>query len=75
MATVRMASGRQLQRLHFGPGEAAARRAGRCLKRLTALRVLARLDRRVGIGRLDVVGLRVGEAIDGLADAAVKRTM
>lgn len=55
VTTVRMASGRQLQRLHFGPGEAAARRAGRCLKRLTDLRVLGRLDRRVG-------GIRAGSA-------------
>lgn len=55
VAAVRMASGRQLQRLHFGDGQAAARRAGRSLKRLTELRVLARLKRRVG-------GVRAGSA-------------
>lgn len=65
VAKARMATGRQLQRLHFGTSAADARRAGRHLKRLTELRVLGRLDRRVGgveagsasyVYRLDVIG-------------------
>jgi hypothetical protein len=65
VAMVRVASGRQLQRLHFGESTAAARRAGRTLKRLTDQRVLGRLPRQVGgvragsagfVYRLDVVG-------------------
>ena len=71
LATVRLASGRQLQRLYFGDGEAAARRAGRCLKRLTDLRVLGRLERRTGGVRAGSTGFVyvldvIGQAMDGL---------
>lgn len=67
----RMVSGAQLQRLHFGAGENAGRSARRHLTRLVELRVLARLERRIGGVRagsagfvygLDVVGQRLGQA-------------
>ena len=45
---VRMASGDQLRRLHFGSGQAAERRARRVLSRLTDLAVVSRLDRTIG---------------------------
>jgi len=48
LTTVRMASGNQLQRLHFPPSASGARVAHRRLARLTDLRVLARLDRQIG---------------------------
>lgn len=48
LSTVRMASGNQLQRLHFPAGASGSRAARRRLARLTDLRVLARLDRQIG---------------------------
>jgi hypothetical protein len=53
--SLRLVSGRQLQLLHFGASEAAARAARRCLSRLTAGRFLVRLQRRIG-------GIRAGSA-------------
>lgn len=48
LTVVRMASGNQLQRLHFPAGASGSRMARRRLARLTDLRVLARLDRQIG---------------------------
>ncbi|MFL6137401.1 MAG: replication-relaxation family protein [Frankiaceae bacterium] len=65
---IRLASGRELARLHFAPSPSGARHARRVLASLTARRVLARLDRRIGGKRagsagylygLDVVGQRL----------------
>jgi hypothetical protein len=57
VARVRMVSGEQLQRLHFEVGTPASRvrTAQRVLGRLVDLRVLSRLDRRIG-------GVRAGSA-------------
>jgi hypothetical protein len=58
LATVRrlrVASHNQLQRLHFGNDDSAARQARRVLSRLVEVDVLARLERRVG-------GRRAGSA-------------
>jgi hypothetical protein len=65
---LQVASGQQLRRLHY-PNSPTGRRAARlALAELTELRVLARLDRRVGgvrsgsegfIYRLDVIGQRL----------------
>lgn len=55
VARLKIVSGGQLQRLHFGSGPNETRRAGRCLKRLTEKRVLARLPRSVG-------GIRAGSS-------------
>ncbi len=48
LTVVRMASGNQLQRLHFHSGTSGARATRRRLARLADLRVLARLDRQIG---------------------------
>ena len=53
VARCRLMTGRQLQLLHFGDGETAARAARRLLARLTRHGLLARLDRQIG-------GLRAG---------------
>ena len=58
MACVKVATARQLERLHFdsdGSASASARHRRRVLARLVDLRVLARLDRRIG-------GVRAGSA-------------
>lgn len=57
LSKLRLATTTQLERLHFRDGSALtqARRARRCLERLTELGVLVRLDRRVG-------GVRSGSA-------------
>lgn len=53
---LRLASAKQLERLHFeGSPRSRARSAGRVLSRLVGLRVLARLDRQIG-------GVRSGSA-------------
>lgn len=53
---LRLASAKQLERLHFdGSPRSRARTAGRVLSRLVGLRVLARLDRQIG-------GVRSGSA-------------
>jgi hypothetical protein len=67
----RLLSGRQLQLLHFGTDSAAGRAARRCLKRLHDLRLLSRLDRRVG-------GIRAGSdgyvyAIGPIGDRLLSR--
>jgi len=68
LGTVRLASGRQLQRLHFAPTLSGQRQARRTLSSLTDRRVLARLGRTIGgrragsagfIYTLDVVGQRL----------------
>lgn len=70
---VRLATALQLERIHFREGTplANARQCRRTLKRLADLRVLARLDRRVGgvragsagyIYALDVAGQRLASA-------------
>jgi hypothetical protein len=82
---VRVATGEQLRRLHItGDGSAStvARRARRTLDRLVALRVLTRLDRRVGGARagssgylyaLDVAGQRVASACGPAGGARIRR--
>lgn len=55
VVSLRFMSGAQLQRMHFGDGDAASRAARRSLLRLTQAEVLARLPRRVG-------GVRAGSA-------------
>ena len=55
VADFRLMTGRQLQRLHFGTGEAAARATRRALKRLTNRAVLVRLSRQIG-------GVRAGSS-------------
>ncbi len=63
----RLMTGRQLQLLHVGEGETAARAARRLLARLTRHGLLARLERRIG-------GLRAGSAgyVYGLGPAGVR---
>ncbi len=63
----RLLTGRQLQRLHVGEGETAARAARRLLARLSRHGLLARLERRVG-------GLRAGSSgfVYGLGPAGVR---
>ncbi|MBM7807767.1 hypothetical protein JOD57_003604 [Geodermatophilus bullaregiensis] len=63
----RLLSGRQLQRLHVGEGETAARAARRLLARLTRHGLLARLERQIG-------GLRAGSSgfVYGLGPAGVR---
>ena len=65
LETVQLASGAQIRRLLWGEGASVARQARRQLAKLTALRVVARQDQRVGGVRsgsegyaysLDVVG-------------------
>jgi hypothetical protein len=73
LARVRVASFRQLERLHFAghPPQSAARLCRRTLARLVDRRVLARLDRRIGgvragssgfVYALDTVGQRLAGA-------------
>src|ERR1700687_5889450 len=70
LRVIKVATGRQLQRLHFihSTGRANTRATNRLLERLTRLAVLSRLDRRVGgihagsagyVYSLGVVGLRL----------------
>lgn len=68
LGRVRLASGRQLQRLHFPPTLSGQRQARRVLTGLTDRRVLARLGRSIGGRRagsagfvysLDIIGLRL----------------
>jgi len=70
LAQVHVATGLQLERLHYvnGSADTSGRRARRALMRLVRLRVLARLERRVGGARrgsqgfvyaLDLVGQHV----------------
>lgn len=63
----RLMTGRQLQLLHVGDGETAARAARRLLARLARHGLLARLERRIG-------GLRAGSAgyVYGLGPAGVR---
>jgi Replication-relaxation len=63
----RLMAGRQLQLLHVGEGETAARAARRLLARLTRHGLLARLERRIG-------GLRAGSAgfVYGLGPAGFR---
>lgn len=70
LATVRIATGRQLQALHWSDSDSDKRLARHHLAKLTSLRLVARLDRRVGGIRagsdgftyaLDVAGLRLVE--------------
>jgi Replication-relaxation len=82
---VRPASGSQLERLHFtgnGTTETVSRRARRTLERLVTLRVLARLDRRVGGARagsagylyaLDIAGQRIASACGPAGGARIRR--
>jgi hypothetical protein len=67
VARCRLMTGRQLQLLHVGDGETAARGARRLLVRLTRHGLLARLDRRIG-------GLRAGSAgfVYGLGPTGVR---
>ncbi len=71
LATVRMATGGQLQRLFWDTAPSGQRTGRRRLHRLVELRVLARLDRQIGGVRggsrghtyaLDVVGQRIADA-------------
>lgn len=60
VADLRLMNARQLQAVHFSEADhaspaAAVRACGRCLERLTACRLLTRLERRVG-------GIRAGSA-------------
>lgn len=55
VARFRLLTGRQLQLLHIGPGESAARTTRRVLARLTRDRLLVRLPRQVG-------GVRAGSS-------------
>jgi len=68
LATVRIATGAQLRALHWADTDSGKRLARHHLARLTELRILARLDRRIGGIRagsdghtytLDVAGLRL----------------
>ena len=81
---VRLATASQLERLHFTQGMplANARQCRRTLKRLSELRVLARLDRRVGgvrsgsagyIYALDVAGQRLASASGPAGGIRVRR--
>lgn len=55
VARFRLLTGRQLQLLHLGPGQTAARTTRRVLARLVEQRILTRLPRQVG-------GLRAGSS-------------
>ena len=81
---VRVATARQLERLHFTDGSSysATRKARRTLSRLTTLRVLARLERRVGGERsgssgyvyaLDVAGQRLASACGPAGGIRIRR--
>jgi hypothetical protein len=82
---VRLATTTQLERLHFhgnGTPSTVARRARRTFERLVALRVLARLDRRVGgvrsgsagyVYALDVAGQRLASACGPAGGARIRR--
>lgn len=76
VAKLRLVTSLQLQRLHFTTGAAAsnARQARRAFQRLTDLRVLVRLERRIGgvragssghIYRLDVAGQHITQVAQG----------
>lgn len=78
LQTVKVATGRQLERLHFDSSDAdpgsASRHRRRVLNRLVGLRVLGRLERRIGGVRagsagfvfgVDVVGTRLFVVHDG----------
>ncbi len=58
VALIGVASGRQLERLHFAglTSSSAARQRQRVLRRLTSLGLLARLERRVGGARAGSAG-------------------
>ncbi len=71
LATVRIATGGQLQRLFWDDNPSGQRTGRRRLQRLTGLRVLARLERQVGGVRggsrghtyaLDAIGQRIADA-------------
>lgn len=82
---VRLATGSQLARLHFtgtGNSQTVARRSRRTLTRLVGLRVLARLDRRIGgvragsagyVYALDVAGQRLASACGPAGGARIRR--
>lgn len=81
---VRVATATQLERLHFTDGSSysAARKARRTVARLTSLRVLARLERRVGGERsgssgyvyaLDVAGQRLASACGPAGGIRIRR--
>lgn len=82
---LRLATAQQLQRLHFhGEGNArtVARRCRRTLAGLVALRILARLDRRIGGARagsagyvyaLDVAGQRLASACGPAGGVRIRR--
>ena len=82
---VRLATGAQLERLHFvgeGTSHTVARRARRTLTRLVGLRVLSRLNRRIGgvragsagyVYALDVAGQRLASACGPAGGARIRR--
>ncbi len=81
---LRLASTKQLERLHFAAGTelANARQARRTLARLVELRVLSRLDRRVGGAQpgssdypyaLDVAGQRLASACGPAGGTRIRR--
>ena len=80
---LRLASAKQLERLHFdGSPRSRARNAGRVLSRLADLQVLARLERRVGgvrsgsagfIYALDVAGQRLASVTGPAGGRRVRR--
>lgn len=81
ISTVRIASGAQLHALHWADSDTGRRMARHHLAKLTELRVLARLDRRIGGVRagsagftytLDTIGLRLVD--DGTASITAGRT-
>jgi hypothetical protein len=65
VARCRLLTGRQLQLLHFGADETAARAARRLLARLAAQRILARLSRRIGGVRAGSSGYVYGLGVIG----------
>lgn len=81
----RLASSSQLERLHFVPNGSArtvTRRARRTLRRLVELRILARLERRVGgvrsgsagyVYALDVAGQRLASACGPAGGVRLRR--
>lgn len=81
---LRLASVKQLERLHFGSGSerANARQARRTLQRLSGLRVVCLLDRRVGgvragsrgsVFALDVAGQRLASACGPAGGVRIRR--
>lgn len=80
LSTVRIATGAQLHALHWADTDTGRRMARHHLAKLTDLRVLARLDRRIGGVRagsagftyaLDAIGLRLVD--DHIIDRSTKR--